>query len=164
MVESSSVYADVGSDGNGKLRLRIFVQALDLLSGGRRPHMFRWIIAGKLAGGHRPRATRQRLGQVSKASVDAWLKKAQVDFSIRSIICLMDGEELLRYQALSEDLLSYYRKHGFSVAHIPAANHLRPRISKSNLKKVWKAYKRLSKPVLVHCSIAAPVSAALEPQ
>jgi len=72
--------------------------------------------------------------------------------SIRSIICLMDGEELMRYQALPEDLLSYYRKHGFNVAHIPVANHLRPRLSTSNLRKVWKAYKKLPKPVLVHCS------------
>src|ERR1700758_5442944 len=114
--------------------------------------MFRWILSNKLAGAHRPRAVRQRLGEVPKVAVDSWIKEARDGLGIRSIICLLDEEELLRYQLLPSDLLSYYRIKGFKVAHIPAPNHHRPRLTKSNLRKVWSAYKKLPKPVLIHCS------------
>jgi len=114
--------------------------------------MFRWILSNKLAGAHRPRAVRQRLGEVPKLAVDSWIKEARDGLGIRSIICLLDEEELLRYQTLPADLLSYYRAKGLNVAHIPAANHKRPRLSKANLRKVWNAYKKLPKPVLIHCS------------
>ena len=48
--------------------------------------------------------------------------------------------------------MSYYRKNGFEVEHISVRNYQHPALSDHDLEKVWKAYKRLEKPVLVHCS------------
>jgi protein tyrosine phosphatase (PTP) superfamily phosphohydrolase (DUF442 family) len=50
------------------------------------------------------------------------------------------------------DLVSYYRENGFQVEHIPVRNYQHPALSDSQLNKVLKAYWRLEKPVLVHCS------------
>jgi len=36
--------------------------------------------------------------------------------------------------------------------HIPVRNYKHPALSDHELLKVWNAYKRLEKPVLVHCS------------
>ena len=91
--------------------------------------MFRWILSNKLAGGPRPRAARQRLGQVPELAVDTWIEEAQDGLGIRSIICFLYERELLRYQTLPADLLSYYRANGLNVAHIPAANRNAPRSS-----------------------------------
>lgn len=40
--------------------------------------MFKWVIAGRLAGGPRPRWKNKPLSQVSKSIVDAWIKKPKV--------------------------------------------------------------------------------------
>ena len=50
------------------------------------------------------------------------------------------------------DLISYYRANKFHVVHIPVRNYKHPALSDHELEKVWKAYKRLDKPVLIHCS------------
>ena len=84
--------------------------------------------------------------------VDAWIKKAKTNFGIRSIICLLDEQQLRLYVELKMDLVSYYRANGFQVAHIPVRNYQHPALSDRQLKKVWKAYQRLEKPVLIHCS------------
>src|SRR5579863_8582292 len=114
--------------------------------------MIRWIVEKKLAAGPRPRGVRQRLGNVDRCSVDAWIREIRDMFKIRSIICLLGKKELLRYDSLPAGLFSYYREHGFHIVHIPAANHLRPRLSRRNLARVWTAYKSLPNPVLIHCS------------
>jgi|SRR5579859_3540713 len=114
--------------------------------------MFRWIIQGKLIAAHRPRATGQRLGQVPKSSVNEWIRLATRGLGARSIVCLLDKRELRRYGSLPQDLLSYYRARKLRVVHIPSPNHKRPRLTEVDLKKVWRAYQRLPKPVLIHCS------------
>lgn len=48
--------------------------------------------------------------------------------------------------------MSYYRKNGFQVEHISVRNYQHSALSDHELEKVWKAYRRLEKPVLVHCS------------
>jgi protein-tyrosine phosphatase len=78
------------------------------------------------------------------------MKKAKTEFGIRSIICLLD--QLRLYAGLQLDLVSYYRENGFQVEHIPVCNYQHPALSDRQLEKVWKAYKRLGKPVLIHCS------------
>jgi protein tyrosine phosphatase len=50
------------------------------------------------------------------------------------------------------DLISYYRASGFHVEHIPVRNYQHPALNRCELEKVWEAYKRLEKPVLIHCS------------
>jgi protein tyrosine phosphatase len=90
--------------------------------------------------------------QVPQYIVDAWLKKAKTSFGIRSIICLLDEQQLQLHAELQVNLVSYYRKNGFQVEHISVRNYQHPALSDHELEKVWKAYKRLEKPVLVHCS------------
>ena len=50
------------------------------------------------------------------------------------------------------NLVSYYRENGFQVKHIPARNYRHPARSDPELEQVWKAYQRLEKLVLIHCS------------
>ena len=113
--------------------------------------MFRWAIEGKLAGGPRPRVPNKPLSQVSRSIVDEWITKAKGN-GIRSVICLLDESQLGLYQNRPRDLMSYYREKGLRVEHIPVRNYQHPALSTSQLKKVWKAYQRLEKPVLIHCS------------
>jgi protein tyrosine phosphatase (PTP) superfamily phosphohydrolase (DUF442 family) len=114
--------------------------------------MLRWVIENKLARGPRPKRGRKCPRQVSKAVVGKWISKAKRDYGIRSIICLLDQYHLRLYEQLPVDLLSYYRASGLKVKHIPVRDRQRPPMSRHQLKKVWKAYKQLPKPVLVHCS------------
>jgi protein tyrosine phosphatase len=81
-----------------------------------------------------------------------WLKKAKTSFGIRSIICLLDQRQMRLYADLRIDLVSYYRENGLHVVHIPVRNYKHPALSDRELKKVWEAYQRLEKPVLIHCS------------
>jgi protein tyrosine phosphatase len=113
--------------------------------------IFRWAIESHLARGRRPGVGAKCGSQVQKSVVDTWIKQAKV-YGIRSIICLLDEHQLKFYEKLPMDLISYYRAKGFNVAHIPAANMRQPPLSDQHLKRVWSAYKRLEKPVLLHCS------------
>jgi protein-tyrosine phosphatase len=70
---------------------------------------------------------------------------------ILSVICLLDESQLRLYEKLPQDLVSYYRASGLWAEHIPVRNYQHPALSASQLKKVWKVYRRLRKPVLVHC-------------
>jgi len=90
--------------------------------------------------------------QVPQHTVDAWLEDAKSSFGIRSIICLLDQRQMRLYADLKIDLVSYYRENGLHVVHIPVRNYKHPALSDHELEKVWKAYKRLDKPVLIHCS------------
>jgi protein-tyrosine phosphatase len=110
-----------------------------------------WAIKGQLARGRRPGVEGKRSSQVPKAVVDAWIKEAKAQ-GIRSIICLLDERQLRFYEKLPVDLVSYYRSKGLNVAHIKAPNMRRPPLSDQHLTEVWSAYRRLPKPVLVHCS------------
>ncbi len=92
------------------------------------------------------------LSQVSKSIVDAWIKKAKGSYGIRSVICLLDDSQLRLYDTLPTDLPSYYRANGLLVENIPVRNYRHPALSDCQLRKVWKAYQRLEKPVLIHCS------------
>ncbi len=113
--------------------------------------MYRWAIEGALAGGPRPRVRNKPLSQVSRSIVDKWIKTAKVN-GIRSVICLLDESQLRLYEKLPKGLVSYYRASGLRVGHIPVRNYQHPALSDRQLGKVWKAYKRLEKPVLIHCS------------
>ena len=113
--------------------------------------MFRWAIEGALAGGPRPRVPNKPLSQVSRSIVDEWIKKAKGN-GIRSVICLLGEAQLRLYDNLPQDLVSYYQASGLRTEHIPVRNCQHPALSASQLKKVWKAYQRLEKPVLIHCS------------
>ena len=113
--------------------------------------MFRWAIKANLARGRRPGVEGKRGIQVTKSAVDAWIKEAK-EAGIRSVICLLDERQLRFYERLPVDLVSYYRAKGLDVVHVNAPNMRQPPLSDQHLKAVWKAYQRLEKPILVHCS------------
>jgi rhodanese-related sulfurtransferase len=113
--------------------------------------MFRWAIRGQLARGRRPGVERKRGSRIPRAAVDAWIKEAK-EAGIRSIVCLLDERQLRFYEKLPVDLVSYYQSKGLNVVHIKAPNMRKPPLSDQHLQEVWSAYRRLEKPVLVHCS------------
>jgi protein tyrosine phosphatase (PTP) superfamily phosphohydrolase (DUF442 family) len=113
--------------------------------------MFQWPIKGQLARGPRPGVEGKRSSHVRKSVVDAWAEEAKAQ-GIRSIICLLDERQLRFYEKLPVDLISYYRSKGLNVVHINSPNMRKPPLSDQHLEEVWSAYRRLEKPVLVHCS------------
>jgi hypothetical protein len=113
--------------------------------------VFRWAIKGVLARGPRPRYGKHWAGQVPRHIVDGWIEKAKTSFGVESVICLLEVRELRFYKHLPLDLISHYRSSGLKVKHVPVRNGTR-RFSKKQLKAIWKAYKRLPKPLLITCS------------
>jgi len=88
---------------------------------------------------------------VPVGDVDAWIAEVRA-FGINPIICLVSSDQLPLYDQVPGGLISYYRHSGFIVEHIPATDHQYPALTKEHLQRVWTAYQRLQKPVLVHCS------------
>src|SRR2546425_748954 len=113
--------------------------------------MFRWIIQDQLICGQRPGYAGECHDEVQKRDVDAWIAEAK-SYGVQSIICLLADDQLVLYSSLPTDLISYSRKSGSHVAHIPARDRQSPPLSPAHLKGVWNAYQELPKPVLVHCS------------
>ena len=113
--------------------------------------MIRYAIKDCLAGSPRPGYSPGGNRPVSKHLVDEWITDASAH-GIRSIICLLGDEHLTLYVGLGTDLPAYYRRHGFTVAHIPAPDHHVPPLDAEALERIAQAYQALPKPVLVHCS------------
>jgi hypothetical protein len=113
---------------------------------------FGWAIKGQLARGRRPGVERKRGSQVPKSVVDAWITEGKEAYGIRSIICLLDEKQLKFYEQLPVDLVSYTDPRGSRSSNINAPNMRRPPLSVQHLKKGWSAYRRLEKPIVLHCS------------
>jgi len=110
--------------------------------------MLRWVVRNELAGSHRPGYSGEL---VERPEVDRWIAEVKA-LGIRSIICLLADDQLSFYSELPGGLISYYRKLGFTVAHVPARDYQSPPLTNEDLERVWEAYGNLPKPVLVHCS------------
>ena len=113
---------------------------------------FKWAIKHQLARGRRPGVELKRGSQVSQSIVDSWIRTAQEEFGIKSIICLLDEKQLKFYDGLPTDLVSYYRRKGLNAVQVAAPNMRKPPLSGDHLKEVSDAYECLPKPVLIHCS------------
>ncbi len=113
--------------------------------------MTSWVIDGQLARGCRPGYRGERGGPVSAADIDVWLDEHK-DIGIRSIICLLADDQLQFYEDAPGGLLTRYREAGFEVEHMPVQDHQHPPLTQQHLKEIWRAYRSLPKPVLVHCS------------
>ena len=110
-----------------------------------------WVIAGELARSPRPGYRGERGAPVPKETVDAWLAGLAA-MGVRSIICLLAEDQLGFYAELPGGLVGYYRAAGFAVAHVPVRDHREPPLAPEHLDEIWRAYRSLSRPVLIHCS------------
>ena len=110
-----------------------------------------WALEGLLAHSPRPGFP---VVQPDAEAVRQWIDAA-LEAGIRSILCILEPEQLAYYDWIGLDgggLLDYYRKCGLSVAYIPATDHKMPPLSEEELAKVWEEFEALEKPILVHCN------------
>jgi hypothetical protein len=101
------------------------------------------------------RAGYPKKDDISKNVVDIWLNEAVNGFGAKSIICLLHPEEQLQYYDTlpGGGLLAYYRQYGLEVIHLPHRDYCNPHNSPVWLAEIYEAYKKLPKPVLIHCSM-----------
>ena len=130
-----------------------------------------WEIPKKLARSSRPGYPTRKT--VPLKTVDEWIAGAK-KAGIKSILLLLGPDQLHMYKDVPGGLPNYYRKNGFKVAHVPTIDKHRvfinaklkaPKgmkwLSQSKLNKAYAAYKKLPKPVLVHCSAGIDRSGAV---
>ena len=114
--------------------------------------MVSWIIEGELAVSARPGYTPGEERAVPLATVEAWLAKT-LEAGVRSVICLLGDDQLPLYSAaLPKGLLARYRAAGFEVAHHGVRDGMTEPFTDAQLDEAWRSFRRLPKPVLVHCS------------
>lgn len=159
-------------------------QARERLGRDPQANPLTWPIPCHLACSQRPLRDHpnQRFGGSGKPlppeagpEVIAWVQRVR-DLGIRSVICLMHPKELRYYEGLQDmpgGLLDLYRSHGLEVRHIEWADpaHARTEEAREALRnrvreiklEAYAAYRRLARPVLLHCSAgidrSAPVAA-----
>lgn len=140
-----------------------------------------WPLPGQLACAQRPLRDHPSfrpgpsLPKEAGQLVAAWVQTI-LGLGIRAVICLLHATELRRYDNLDQlpdGLLALYRDAGFEVAHLPWADpaHARTAERRRELhnqvhqikKRAVAEYRRLPKPVLLHCSAgidrSSPVAA-----
>ncbi len=92
---------------------------------------------------------------VDPEQVEGWIARVK-GMGIRSVICLLDQEQLSYYLRVPSGLLGRYKEHGLQVAHIPvtdpAHNESGWEELEERLEEIYQAFRRLPKPVLLHCS------------
>ena len=114
--------------------------------------MVSWIIEGELAVSARPGYTP---GEERAAPWRRWRRgsRRRGRRGVRSVICLLAEDQLPLYRgALPEGLLARYRAAGFEVAHHGVPDGLTEPFTAAQLNEAWASFRRLPKPVLVHCS------------
>lgn len=107
------------------------------------------VIPAKLFRSPRPGYSGGERTPVSMGQLQHWIEAAQA-LGIASVICLLDEEHLRLYPDSS--LIQIYTMAGFAVRHIPAVDHCHPPLTADQLSAVLSAYRKLSKPVLIHSS------------
>ena len=106
------------------------------------------VITGKLARWNRPGHPGKA---VSESAVEIWCNEVS-RAGIKSILCLLDEEQLKFYSELPGGLLGHYTSRGFEVGHVPVEDHKWPPLDDVELARVWEEFLSLPSPVLVHCS------------
>lgn len=110
---------------------------------------FSTVIPGQLLRGSRPGYSGGARVPVTQAVVDQWIARARAA-GVHSILCLLSDEHLCLYPA--PGLLASYREAGFTVMHLPTLDHQQPVLNSRQLTHIATTYRRLPKPVLIHCS------------
>ena len=114
--------------------------------------MVSWIVEGELAVSSRPGYAPGEEQAVPLSVVEAWIARTR-EAGVRSVICLLGDDQLPLYAgALPEGLLGRYRASGFEVAHHGVRDGLTEPFTPAQLDAAWASFRRLPKPVLVHCS------------
>ncbi|MCZ2109558.1 MAG: tyrosine-protein phosphatase [Dehalococcoidia bacterium] len=111
-----------------------------------------WVIENLLATSPRPGYSPGPEHSVPLSVVNDWVVVTR-NFGIRSIMCLIDEDQLWLYRhSLPEGLVGRYKNEGFHVAHIPTLDHLTHPFTPEQYERAWQSFLELPKPVLVHCS------------
>ena len=114
--------------------------------------MANWVVEDVLATSPRPGFRPGPEHAVPEGVVEAWLREAD-DLGIRSVICLIGADQLWLYRkSVPEGLISRYRSSGLDVEHIGTEDQQTHPFTPEDLERAWQAFKRMPKPVLVHCS------------
>ncbi|MEX2081110.1 MAG: hypothetical protein WEC33_05800 [Dehalococcoidia bacterium] len=114
--------------------------------------MANWVIEGILATSPRPGYRPGFETTVPKDTVDQWVVEKR-EFGIRSIICLLDRDQLPLYERhLPAGLIAHYVASGFDVGHVPTFDGQTNPFTPDQYEEIWQTYLSLPKPVLVHCS------------
>jgi protein-tyrosine phosphatase len=113
--------------------------------------VFTEVLRGELWRSRRPGYLGERGGAVAQSAVDEWIDEAK-SRGIKSVICLLASDQLSLYEGLPAGLISYYEATGLAVENVPAFDHRYPPLMPEQLEDVWNAYRKLPKPVVVHCS------------
>lgn len=107
-----------------------------------------WVIEGVLA-----RACRPGYFSTPTEEIIAARNQQARELGIKTIICLLEHEKLeAEYLSRGIDLLARYRAAEFEVIHYPVRDHQKPPIGEDDLHQILEEYRRVVKPVLVHCS------------
>lgn len=133
-----------------------------------------WVIKGRLACAQRPLRDHPKFGGRSPLPPDArplvvsWVDRL-VKAGFRSVISLLEVAQLDRYYVRGginlhpDGLLGYYSSRGVEVESIPCTDYQKP--TDDQMRHALEAFRRLPKPVLLHCSAGidrtAPVAAYL---
>lgn len=136
-----------------------------------------WVIRGRLACAQRPLRDHPKFGgrnplpPEARPLVVSWVDRI-LRAGFRSVISLLEAAQLNRYYVRGginlhpTGLLGYYRDRGLEVESIPCTDYQRP--SEDQMRQTLEAFRRLPKPVLLHCSAGidrtSPVAAYLRKQ
>src|SRR3989304_2317231 len=109
-----------------------------------------------VAPGRRARSSRPGLGgtnpaEVDPAEVEAWLDEARAQ-GIRSILCLLDERQLGYYRRVPGGLWGTSPRAGRPASPVPVTALQTPPIPPADLPRVWRAFRELPPPLLIHCS------------
>ena len=130
---------------------------------GNESELVIWVIPNILACSQRPLRDHPRFGGRSplppeaKPEVVSWVDRVKA-MGIRSIICLLEQDQLDRYYVRGglnlhlDGLLGYYRERGFDVSNFPMTDYQQP--ARALMDRVLQVFDRLPKPVLIQCSAA----------
>lgn len=118
---------------------------------GNETYQAEWVIKGTLACSQRPGYP---VNRPALETVREWVDIA-LGMGVQSVICVLDDTQVSYYDSLNLDgggLLGYYESLGLAVEHVQAEDYKTPPLSSEQLDAVWRAFQRLDKPVLIHCS------------